>query len=782
MTGTLEGLRVLDLSAGVAGPMAAMLLADFGADVVKVEQPEGDPARSRPGFPMWNRNKRGVVVDAASRAGQADLHRLLRYADICVASDGAGSVSASVDAAAAVAANRSLVYLQMPAFLGRPRWAGGHESAGMLMALTGLSLRQSSTDGGPVEPVFPYPLCLQAVMGATAAMAALVERSRSGCGQVVTVGGVHAAMVAATSAFVIDPEVPETPADFGSAGPNPMYSWYRCQDDAYIFLSTLTPKFENAAIDVLGLEDVLADERIQGDFVAMLLAANRDWVRARFEAAFASRTSEDWLSRFRDADVPAGRVMSREEWWRLPLLDSLGMRAQTDDPERGSVTMPANPINLHRVPARIGRPAPALGQHGGQITDWMPVVPPSQPSPDLADGHAASPNGAAPVNQGPLAGFRVLDLGAILAGPFAGTLLAELGADVIKVEVPAGDSWRQRGMPFIRGQRGLAIDLRAERGLAAFHDLVRSADVVLDNYRAGVLDRLKIGYGALRRIRPDIISVSITGYGRDPAYSAEPAFDGLMQARSGMLAAQGGSAGPVLTSVPINDVMSAALAALTTVLALHHRQRTGDGQSGWLALAATAALAQCEDLVHYSGRTPPTVGATDYRGPGPLNRCYATRDGWIRIELPGESGTGLLQAAGVLAGPLATDSCLQDQLAGAFAALRRDDAVRVLTEAGIPAVPVRRLAEVVDDPDYARWETFSAIDRGSRPPLLLPGRYAWFSRTQHHRVLQAPGVGEHTAEVLMEAGHSAESIAALAADGVVRLGAAMDYRPLPAYR
>src|ERR1039457_2913391 len=173
----LADIRGVDLSTRVAGPWAAMLLADFGADLVKVEPPSGDPGRSRPGFAMWNRNKRSLTIDA-----QATPHRLLdllAVADVCVSGGGPGGLADPADAEAACKANPGLVYLKVPPFLGETPWAGGAESAGLLWALVGMALRQSSFDGGPIDPAFPYVLYLQGAWAAAAAIAALIEPQAS---------------------------------------------------------------------------------------------------------------------------------------------------------------------------------------------------------------------------------------------------------------------------------------------------------------------------------------------------------------------------------------------------------------------------------------------------------------------------------------------------------------------------------------------------------------------------------------------------------------------------
>ncbi len=572
-------------------------------------------------------------------------------------------------------------------------------------------------------------------------------------------------MVASSASLAIDPKAPEIKASYGPGGPHPMYTRYRCADGEWLFMATLTTKFQHNAIAVLGLSDVLEDERIGGRVEAMLLPANRSWVRQRFVDTFASRTSEEWFAVMREADVPVGPVLERDDWLDSDRVAAVGMRVELDDPERGRVVMPANHINLAGTPAVIGPPAPKLGQHIGAGSEWGPRAEGSERSTDKA---------------APLAGVRVLDLGTILAGPYAGTLLAELGAEVIKVETPSGDSWRERGMVYIRGQRGVAIDLRAERGLEAFHALVRSADIVLDNYRAGVLGRLKIDHDRLAKVRPDVITVSITGFGDAGPFSGEPAFDPLLQARSGMMSAQGGDSEPVLMTVAVNDVVTAASAVLGALLALFHRGRSGEGQHVWLSLAGTAAMAQSEEVLQMPGRAAPLVGGRDFLGPGPLDRSYATADGWVRVQA-GPDSLAALRDAGLLQRDPSDDDELAGLLGESLSLLDRDEAVARLSAAGIPAAAVRRLSEVASDPEYGRAEVFNELQREDGP-TLAPGRYARFSRTQHHETLTPPGVGEHTAEVLAEVGYSPAEIDALAAEGAIGLGSPMVLRTMVAYR
>lgn len=793
-SGALDGVRVLDLSTGVAGPLAATLLADHGADAVKVEPPEGDQARAEPGFAVWNRGKRGLVVDHRGDDGARRLQSLLAGADLCVVSAAGDDLAGTVlDPSAVTASHPGLVYVHTPPYLADTPWAGGHESHALLAAATGVAMRQVSHDEVPVDLVYPHSLYAQGSWAAACAVAALLERRRSGSGQTVTVSGVHGALITSTGSLALDPAMPPRVTATGPGGPNPCYTRYACADGRWLFLAALTPKFQRAAFDALGLDGIVTAERIAGDLDRLLQPDNRDWVRARIAAAFAGRDRATWLRVLADAGCPAGPVDRREDWLDHPQIDAIGMRVELDDPDRGRVMMPGVPLVLTRTPGRVRGPAPRLGQHENDVLEGAWAARPPHAAPGDGAGRRPAPGGP-PAGRGPLAGYRVVDLGTILAGPYAGMLLAELGADVVKVEPPSGDSFRERGFTFNRGMRGLALDLRDPRGRDTFDHLVRGADVVVDNYRPGVLERLGITYADLGRVNPDAVALSNTGYGEGGPLSGDPGFDPILQARSGMMEAQGGDDEPVFHTIPVNDVAGAALLALGACLALHHRERTGEGQRGWTSLAGIAAFMQCGELVRHDGRVPAPRGGRDHPGPGALDRFFATADGWVRVQASASHAVAL-RRAGLLAPSAADDGRRQqggtgdvrpEDLGAALAVglrgLGRDEAVRRLTEAGVPAAAARRFEETLGD---AEWLRHKAVHHQVRPDgtaYVTAGRFAWFSRTQRDDPLVAPGIGEHSRAVLTEERVPAATVDALIADGIVAEGEPMHPRILVDYR
>jgi len=323
--GPLEGIRVVELSTGIAGPVAGMLLGDYGAEVVKVEPPGGDPARALPGFAVWNRNKQSVVIDPRSAHGRRRLADLLVGADVCIAADDSPLGGAAGD-------NPGLVRLHMPPYAAdETPWAGGAESHALLAAIGGLSSRQSSFDGGPVHLVSPFALYEQGVWAAACAVAALVERQRSGLGQTVTVAGIHGVLACSPGSFVVDPAQPPPPTDVGPGGRNPTYTTYRCKDGEWLFLAALTPKFQANAFAVLGVGDLFADPRIGGVPNRLILSENRGWVRDLLAGAFATRERDDWLQRLERGDCPAGPLCDRGARLDDPQVAAHGLRVELDD-------------------------------------------------------------------------------------------------------------------------------------------------------------------------------------------------------------------------------------------------------------------------------------------------------------------------------------------------------------------------------------------------------------------------------------------------------------------
>ena len=608
--GALSDIRVLDASVGLVGPVATMLMADLGADVVRVPvfpPLEGDD----PGAVVWRRNKR-ILAEADG----ATIDRLLAGCDVCVTS-GSGEALApfGLDPAQTRSRRPGLVHLHLPPDAAGPPWAGGGESNGLLAAWMGVGWRQVSARAVPVDNVYQNLLYMQAMWGAAAAVAALVERQRSGRGQTVTVDGVHAVLVAAVSALVIDPTAELDSSNVGPGGKNPWYTRYECSDGQWLFVGALIEKFQRAALRVLGLDGLPADERVAGGWDQFLSAANRGWLSENLAAALALRPRDEWLERLEAGGCPTGPLLRRDDWLDHPQIRALGMAVEVEDPAVGPTLMPGIPLQLSLTPGTVaaGRPVAA------DAIDWTPRPDPegsvhlgAVQSGEVQSGGAHRRGDEA---RGPLAGIRIADLGTILAGPFTGSLLADLGADVVKVEPIEGDSFRAPGLQYNRGMRSLAIDLKAEEGCRLFTTLVESLDVVIDNYRPGVGERLGVDYASLVPVNPAIITLSISGFGDCGPLRHLPGFDPILQSMSGMMSAQGGAGVPCALSFAITDVAAATMSALGVCAALLHRGRTGEGQRIVNTLAGMSAFIQSGELVRFAGGPPLTWGARTSPGP-----------------------------------------------------------------------------------------------------------------------------------------------------------------------
>ena len=762
-----EGLRVLDFSQGIAGPMAAMLIGDFGAEVLKIEGPAGDRMAAHPGYLCWNRNKRRLELDLARFEGLRAARELLRTADVAIFDSCPGELERlGLDAATVLAANPSLVHAWLPPYGTSGRWSQLPPDAMLLSAISAVAAQQMSYEDRPVSLETPQLSYSQAMDAAGAIGSALVNRARTGRGEAVIVSGLNAVAAVTSGTQTRFGEV-MTPARRGARGGLVNYRLYQCSDGEWLFLGTLTPAFFFKAIDVMGLMDLIMLDGVDGEYTKLLLPPNDQIAIEWLDRRFADLPRAEWLEMFRSAGVPSGPVGDRESWFRSETIDANQMRLEMQHPKLGRVEMPGLPLKLSATPGAALRLMEDTTL--AQLAPHAPLLP-SYP--------------AEPLGQGPLAGVRILDLGAFIAGTFAPTILASYGADVVKVEPLDGDPFRIAGLQFVghnRGKRGLAIDLKTEDGKQAFFDLVRVSDVVLDNYRVGVRERLGIGYEALRGVNPRIISCSVTGYGPRGPLAADPGFDPLLQARSGMMAAQGGDGEPVFYTVAVNDSASAMMAAFGIVAALHARERTGLGQDVVTCLANQSILCQSGELTWYEGRPANPPGARDRLGSSAVQRFYECSDGWIAVActtadqfpqlcvaLGHPEWAGRIIAERAVAEP--AEGTLATQIGEVLRGMAREEALDRLLARSVPAAPALRPIEWFSDPFAAENHCFDTYDHPQFGPVSGPHAFARFTEAGGEFTRRAPVLGEHSAEVLRDFGFASARVDDLIARGIVLQG------------
>ena len=389
----------------------------------------------------------------------------------------------------------------------------------------------------------------------------------------------------------------------------------------------------------------------------------------------------------------------------------------------------------------------------------------------------------------PLSGLKVLDLSRVVSGPFCTMLLADLGADVVKVEAPDGDPSRVTGIvgagenPYFvnlnRNKRTITIDMKPERGKEIVRRMAKAADVLVENFRPGVMERLGLGYPALSAINPALIYAAITGFGKTGPYKGRPAFDFIAQAMSGFMSLNGDRNMPYLrVGIPISDTIAGLYAAFGILAALREREKSGRGQEIQTAMVdgLMSMFTFASGAYFSTGELPPRNG-NDHMVVAPYGLFNAS-DGPIAIAPSTEKNwqqlCGALKLEHLMSDPRFDSaerrrehrSEINAIVQSAIGSRTREEWITLLNQAGVPCGPVNNLAQAFSDPQVLHQEMVIASAQPSGP-VKMPGFPLKLSKTPARLYKPSPRVGEHSLEVLQELGYHEKEIQSLIGDRVV---------------
>jgi crotonobetainyl-CoA:carnitine CoA-transferase CaiB-like acyl-CoA transferase len=803
MAGVFGGLRVLDLSPSRVGAQVSQLFADYGAEVIWVEPLSGSPMRQQPAYAFWGRGKRSVQIDLSTRDGRDSLRHLLADADVLVDTFRPGELEQlGFDEATLQALNPRLIHTSITGFgtIGPNTDLPGYE--GIVAAKLGIFQVFGRMIPGARPPFLNVPWCSfpasQTALHGT--LAALIERQTSGLGQRVEASLAQAFTSLDTWGWFEqyiekkwpgaytrrnnydDDEVPTTPFAY-------FLMIALTKDGHWLQFAQVAPRLYVALMKELGLSWMLTDPAWVG--LPMLPeAAQRLQAWSMMLEVANSKTLAEWTAIFdANPDVFAEEFRAGTVVLDHPQMLHDGTTITLDDADRGPVRQPGPLVAMSGTPADVTRSAPVMA---AGVASWVTASGATTHTPAAAE----APTGM------PLAGVTILEFAVQFAAPHGTTLLTDLGARVIKVESLAGDPIRMivpfpetGGAKVMSGKESLALDLGTPEGLAIVHELVKSADIVMQGFRAGVAERLGLGYQTLKAIKPDLVYLNATGYGvggpngHKPAYApsigaaagvARGNVGNLVEERAGMsieeirhgsyLLTVGG-----LTTNAQADGFAALGVATAMLLGLYARDQGLGGQEMTTSMVNINAHAMSAHVVDYAGSGGEPSPDLDMRGLHALYRTYDTTDGWVFLAALTANEWANLAAHPSFealstdarfhndAARRSNDEALAAVLAPLFAARGKDEWEHSLRAAGVPCVAVATTTiedAIWDDQLGVASEYLVDVEH---PVFEVHPRMAPLVRFSRSATQALPGVllGAHTDAILTELGTSPAEIADL---------------------
>jgi crotonobetainyl-CoA:carnitine CoA-transferase CaiB-like acyl-CoA transferase len=677
VTSAFADIRVLDLAVHPPGALAAMHLGEYGAEVTRVEQSAHDSA-------LWRyANRTKQVVSARD----ASITELAATADVVVVDLPANELEgAALTAEQLRRDNPALIHVWMPPHAPAGETADLPYDELLLWAWTGLSAQQpGATSDHPVAPTVPIITYEQGALGACAIGAALVERVTRSTARACTVSGLHAVNAMNTSIRIDFPGIFRPfGANKAGTGASPQFRMYRCRDGVWLFVCALTPSFFFKLLEAIDLMDIMLIPEVDGEFAKFVTPPVQAIANERFAARMAEMDSDQWAARFDEMGVPYAPVQTRAEW-------------------RASETVAANDLLLP-VPGADGTVGPGLPAVLSRTPGALAPSTASRRSPvDVTT----------PGTVLPLDGVLVVDATKFLAGPFGCLVLQDLGARVVKVDPPGGEEFRAVAAASYsalnRDKDQVGMDLKDAAGRDAFTALVHRADALVENMSRQVAADLGLDLDGLRAGNPGLVHTHIDGWGKGPL-AETPGFDPLLQARSGIMVAQGGVDHPVIQPMSLHDIGTGTLAAFGTIAGLYARTHLGEGQDVEVALSRTSVAFQGGEYTTAPDLPEPLVGYIDYVGEEPDHCFVEAADGWLAVVAATDEQRASWSTIRATLAEQEVDAVVDAcRAAGvpAIAVLGRDEVYtsETLVDAGCwLVVDDDDLGEVKVMRDYSRWD------------------------------------------------------------------------------
>jgi crotonobetainyl-CoA:carnitine CoA-transferase CaiB-like acyl-CoA transferase len=783
----------VEIATGVAGDYCGRLLAGLGAEVVKLEPDGGDPVRLYGPFPGDVPDRETGALHLHLNAGKESasfnherLHALLPGASVLLASHQRRDLEAlQLDLAGLARQYPALVIANITPFGMTGPYADYRGGELVCYALGGYAMLTGERDRRPLKAYGELANYQAGAHAALGILAALRARDRQGAGQTVDVSVMEAATFllggAEQQAFFYGRAARRNGARLVGFPPHHSYpSTIRPCKDGYVHVHS-----NNRHADLMAA--LIGNPRLNAPDLLHEQLGHADEIDTIVDEWLATRSRDEAVSEAQSMRLPFTEVRTPGEVLREPHYRERQSFVTIDHPAGGRRLQPGAPIRMSATPWR-DLPAPALGQHSADVTAgrWA--------------AEQFTPAGRA--GERPLAGVRVLDFTNAVAGPLSTSMLALLGADVIKVEPPngrprgsAGSAPRKDGSDerpwdrvllfnaFNHGKRSLVLDAAKPAGREVFLGLAAQSDIVVQNFAPRVMGNLGLGYDDLRSVNPDIILVSMPAFGLSGPYRDRGSYGPGIDAMSGLSHLTGYADGP--PSKPGNffcDQNAAVLAAYATLAALRHKEATGEGQHVELAMIEgefqLLADAYAESLLN--GREPMRAG-NDHRGFAPHDTfpCLG-EDAWVAIGVDDDAQFAAL--CGVIGRPELADDprfatasarfANRHELEGPIAAWTRGrtvyEAQAALQQVGVPAGAVLDAVQLLSDPHVVARHGFEYVETGGVGPTPYPRPAFQLSGTPVPLERPGPEFGDANSFVLRDLlGLGEEQIARLYADGIV---------------